>query len=188
MIDIVFVAVIAVFAYMGAKRGFAKSLVGLISTFVSLIAGIIIYKPVSAFLADSKAAELVRNYITEYFSKNARGTTAFFLNSQSGIEGLTVIVLNVISFVAVILISKLAVSLLSHIVNFTAHLPLLKQANSLLGMLTGILCGFLVCYIAAGILSVISLETDILESSLLFSSLCGKNFIADLLGAIANKN
>ena len=191
MADIALVAVIALFMLWGSKRGLIRTLVGAASTLVSLILSMVLYRPVSRFLYDSSIGDSVQSYVKELLVKNANGGTQLLINDAI-VETASMIVINVISFVAVIIIVKIAVSLLACVANITAKLPVLKQANSLLGMAAGALSGILVCYIVIGVIAslggneAMSGAAQSIEKSYLAINLYDGNIVADVLSGLIN--
>ena len=130
--------------------------------------------------------ELVKEYVRRFLEQNTDGVTKLLVN-EAAVENASLLVMNIISFVVVILASKLVIALLVKILNIVSKLPVIKQANKLLGMVAGICSGLLVCYIAAGIIMMLSPEggalpiKESLETSRLAVKLCDKNIIYDLL-------
>lgn len=191
MADIILIIIIAFFAYKGAKRGFARTLVGVLSTFLSLIIGMLIYRPVSIWLYNSAFSDVVREYIGTFFEKNVQGGLSLIINSQSNIEALTILSINAISFIMVILLSKIIVSFLARIINIAAHLPVIREANALLGMAIGILSGLLVSYIIVGIVPLLGGQSqsvlETIENSFITSILYDNNLITNVLTAFVKK-
>lgn len=187
MADIILIIIIAFFAYRGAKRGFARTFVGVLSTFFSLIIGMIIYRPVSLWLYNSEFSDIVREYISGFFEKNVQGGLSLIINSQSNIEALTILSINAISFVMVILLSKIVVSFVARIINVTARLPVIKQANALLGMALGTVSGLLICYVIIGIVPLFGGQSQsvlsMIEKSFIASVLYDNNLITNVLTA-----
>ncbi len=192
MADIALVLIIALFMLWGSKRGLIRTLVGAASTLLSLILSMVLYRPVSQFLYSSSVGDSVRAYVNELLVKNASGNAQLLINDAL-VEAASMIVMNVISFGAVIIIVKIAVSLLACVANITAKLPVLKQANSLLGMAAGALSGILVCYIVIGIVAALggnealSGAAQSIEKSYLAINLYEDNIVAEVLSGFINK-
>lgn len=60
MADLIFLAVIALFAFYGMKKGFLGSLLGMASVLLSMLLGAFLYKPVSMLILESGAGDSVR--------------------------------------------------------------------------------------------------------------------------------
>lgn len=187
MADIILVAVIAVFALRGAKRGFARSVVGILSTVLSIAVGALLYRSVSGIIYSSQIGETVRKGIESFLTENTSGMVSGLINTQGGLDVLTMISVNAISFVVVIVLSKIIVSLIASAVNIASRLPLIKQANSLLGMAVGILSGCVFCYIAAGVLSAMGANfpnlIKMIEDSVIAILFYENNVITNILSA-----
>lgn len=187
MADIILVAVIAVFALRGAKRGFARSVVGMISTVLSIVVGALLYRGVSGIIYSSPIGEAVRKGIESFLAENTSGVVSGLINMQGGLDVLTMLSVNAISFVVVIVLSKIIVSLIGGAVNIASRLPLIKQANSLMGMAVGILSGCVFCYIAAGVLSAMGANfpslIKIIENSVIARLFYENNVITSILSA-----
>lgn len=192
MADIALVLIIALFMLWGSKRGLIRTLVGAASTLLSLILSMVLYRPVSQFLYSSSVGDSVRAYVNELLTKNAGGNAQLLINDAL-VEAASMVVMNVISFGAVIIIVKIAVTLLACVANITAKLPVLKQANSLLGMAAGALSGILVCYIMIGTIAALggnealSGAAQSIEKSYLAINLYENNIVAEVLSGFINK-
>ena len=192
MADIALVLIIALFMLWGSKRGLIRTLVGAASTLLSLILSMVLYRPVSQFLYSSSVGDSVRAYVNELLVKNASGNAQLLINDAL-VETASMVVMNVISFCAVIIIVKIAVTLLACVANITAKLPVLKQANSLLGMAAGALSGILVCYIMIGTIAALggnealSGAAQSIEKSYLAINLYEDNIVAEVLSGFINK-
>ncbi len=189
MADIIFIAILIIFAYLGAKKGLVKTLVGIASTVLSVILSMLLYNPVSKILYESSFGDSVKESVREFLAGKAEGA-AKLLITDAAVETASVLVMNIISFVVVIIASKVLIILLSKILNIAAKFPVIKQANRLLGMLAGIISGILVCYIAIGIIMTLSPEGNVLaikeniENSYLAVKLYDKNIIYGILWSL----
>ncbi len=187
MADIILVAVMAFFALRGAKRGFARSLVGIISTVLSLVISVLLYKGVSGMIYASPVGEAVRRGVESFLAENTSGTASLIINTQSGVGALTMLSVNAISFLLVIILSKIIVSVIAGAVNMAARLPLIKQANSLIGMAIGIISGAVFCYIAIGVIAAMGANfpsaVKMIEDSLFAITFYENNLITNILAA-----
>ena len=192
MADIALVLIIALFMILGSKKGLIRTLVGAASTLVSLVLSMLLYRPVSQALYNSSFGDSVRAYVHELLTKNVHGGAQMLIN-DAAVEAAAILIMNVISFVAVILIVKIIVMLFASIANITAKLPVLKQANSLLGMAAGALSGIIVCYIAIGVIAALggnealSAAAESIEKSYLAINLYNGNIVADILSGLIKK-
>jgi len=180
--DIIFAALIILMAYIGAKRGFIRTLMGLSSTLLSLIISMLLYRSVSIFLSASPLKDAVRTYIEKFISENTDALSAFLL--QNSMEAASQIVIDAISFAAVIILSKIIIGIAGRALNVISKLPVIHQANSLLGLVIGAVSGILICYIAVGIIGVTAEHSQIskaIENSILVSYLYETNIVTEIL-------
>lgn len=185
MADIILIAVIALFSYIGAKRGLIRTLVGILSTAVSLFVSMALYRPVAMALSNSPVGDYVREYITKLAAEKTGDMLSIIGNSA--IEAPTMLVINIISFAVVVVLTKVIISLVAGIMNVASKLPIIRQANALLGFSAGVISGLLVCYIAIGIIGAFETEESIIaaaqaiKDSLIASSLYEGNIIKEFL-------
>lgn len=187
MADIILVSVIAFFALRGAKRGFARSLVGIISTVLSLVISVLLYKGISGLMYASPIGDAVRGSVEGFLAENTSGAVSFIMNTQSGVDALTMLCVNALSFLIVIIVAKIIVSFIAGAINIAARLPLIKQANSLIGMAIGIISGAVFCYIAIGIIAAMGATfpnaVKMIEGSVLSVTFYENNLITNILAA-----
>ncbi len=160
--DIIILAIIILSAYMGFKRGFLRSLTGALSTVISFALTLVLFKPIGNILNNSPVRESVFNKINGLIEGSDNTAIKLFSAVQNdGVEAVTEIAINLISFIVVIIIVKLLLAIIMRAVKLTSKLPLIKQANSLLGGIFGLVGGVLICYIVISIAE-ISAQSGIL--------------------------
>lgn len=186
MADLILICFIALFAFSGMKRGFIKTIVGLASTLISLVLTLFAYPAVSDFLHKLGVGEAIKNIILEMLAKKEQVNLGLGIMETTA-EASSVIVVNVISFIAVVILTKFVLALLIKSLNIITKLPVIKQANSLLGMIAGLLSGILVSYTLIGVLgalndnNVILVVKEQLDSSLLAVLMYRDNVITEVL-------
>ena len=191
MADIILIIFIALFAAAGAKKGLIKTLFGAVSTVISIILSMVFYKPVSEILYKSLAGDLIRNSVSEIIKEKIQAGQQLPVFEQS-VETLTSLVVNAISFVIVVLAVKLLIIVLSNVLNIVSKLPVIKQANKLLGMAAGVLSGIIVCYIVIGVIATLGAEGNVkilqesIQNSYLAVNLYENNMIAEVLSNFTN--
>lgn len=150
--DLIIIAIVVLSAYIGSKRGFLRSLTGILSTIISFALTIILFKPVGKILGNSPVRETVFEKISGLLENTDNTTLKLFSAVQkNGAEAATEIALNLISFIVVIVLVKLVLAIVLRAVKLTSKLPIIKQANSLLGGVFGLIGGVLICYIVISI-------------------------------------
>ncbi len=164
VLDIVLIAIVVVFAIIGAKKGLFLAVAGFASHFVGLFAAVFFYKPFSSlvkklpFLAnmitDVEMPELdtgeglTDNFkaIMEYIVANEDiGGTAEAITNNLIAEVVSIAIAFIVLFVGVSLLTKLVF----HILNLAAKMPVLKQINGTLGAVMGVFTGLFWAWIFA---------------------------------------
>ncbi len=163
MADIIFVLIVVLAAYIGSKRGFMRSLVGIASTFASLVLGVLLYHPVSKYLAASEFGKKITEAVGKYFENNPpikepQGIFSALIGTKEAMsEGAariaSMLLISAISFILVAVLSKLIIKIAVVILKLGTKLPVIKQANSLLGAAVGALSGFVISYVCIGIIA-----------------------------------
>ena len=186
MADLILICFIAFFAFMGMKRGFIKTIVGLASTLISLALTLLAYPIVSDLLHKLGVGEAITEIILSVISKNEQVSLGLGIMERTA-EASSVVVVNVISFIAVIILTKFVLTLLIKSLNIITKLPVIKQANALLGMVVGFFSGILVSYTLIGVLAalndnnVILVVKEHLDSSLIAVLMYRDNAITKVL-------
>lgn len=186
MADLILICFIALFAFIGMKRGFIKTIVGLASTLISLALTLLAYPVVSDLLHKLGVGEAITEIIIGVISKNEQVNLGLGIMEKTA-EASSVVVVNVISFIAVIIFAKFILTLLIKSLNIITKLPVIKQANALLGMVMGVLSGILISYTLIGVLAalndnnVILVVKEHLDSSLIAVLMYRDNAITEVL-------
>ena len=172
VLDLIFVLIIAVCVIIGIKQGFIKSLLGIASLFVSIIAAVYLYKPFIDLLYGIPAVSGVidsiiagiKNAISSALGSGEMQNLPPFLGAfigdtiTSGNEmiagALAEAAFSCVLVIIFIILVRIAIFILVKALNLVAKLPVIKQFNGLLGGITGLMTGFIICYIAAIILFV----------------------------------
>lgn len=186
MADLILICFIALFAFNGMKKGFIKTIVGLASTLISLALTLLAYPMVSDLLHKLGVGKAITEIILGVISKNEQVNLGLGIMEKTA-EASSVVVVNVISFIAVIILTKFVLALLIKSLNIITKLPVIKQANALLGMLVGFLSGILISYSLIGILAALNDNNVILsvkehlDSSLIAVLMYRDNAITEVL-------
>ena len=186
MADLILICFIALFAFIGMKRGFIKTIVGLASTLISLALTLLAYPVVSDLLHKLGVGEAITEIIIGVISKNEQVNLGLGIMEKTA-EASSVVVVNVISFIAVIILTKFVLTLLIKSLNIITKLPVIKQADALLGMVVGLLSGILISYTLIGVLAalndnnVVLAVKEHLDSSLIAVLMYRGNAITEVL-------
>ena len=173
MADIILIAVIIISIYIGAKRGLVRTLFTTLSTFISLILTALIYTPFSKALYNSPFGSYIKELTLSFFAEKFQNTPQHPMINHAA-ETSSVLIVNIVSFVLVIIV-------------ITAKLPVIKQFNSILGMVIGAVGGILISYIAIGIIAALGGDGNIgiiqesIQKSYLAIKIYNNNLVTNLL-------
>lgn len=165
-LDIILIAIVAVFAIIGAKRGFIRSISGYVSHLIAFILALSFYKRfmvvvkripfISGMITDTKMPEftgadgfmekikMIINYII--FSDDVDAASKAVMNNLVA-DVLATVISFAVLLVAFLIVMKLVFSLLELI----ATAPVIKQANGVLGLVFGVLIGSFWAWIVASL-------------------------------------
>ena len=177
LLDIIFLAIIIACTVWGAKRGIIRTVLGLSSFIVSIIAALLLYQPfmdlvysnpaiasvIDGFKANIVEAMLPAQPINPALTSRVDKIPAVFMailgndiisqGSQAMATAVADAVVYLITIVIFIIAIKLLVSLLFKVFNVAAKLPVIKQANGLVGGILGLIIGVVLCWVAAAVIS-----------------------------------
>ena len=156
VLDILLIAIVIVFAIVGAKKGFFLMVSSFASHFVGLLAAVLFYKPLASlvkklpFLANMitevempkldtgeglmENLKIIINYIVA--NENIGGTTEAIVNNL-----IADVVSICIAFVVLLVGVSLLTKLLFRLFDLAAKMPVLKQINGTLGAVIGVFSG-----------------------------------------------
>lgn len=164
MIDIIFLIGLVLAFYVGYKSGFVRGLVGFLGIFVSAFGGYLLYPYVTSFLMKTPLFSIVNQWVfsgvQEYVNQQANPLELFLryqvntieILSQKMAEGITVVILNVISILLIIVLIKVAVFLLKKMTGFINHIPVIGQLNRIGGLILSGASYVVVCFIIVAVM------------------------------------
>ena len=201
LIDIILLAIIALFTFIGYKKGLIKVAFGLVSFFLSILIAVVLYKPVSNFIinyttiddkieqaieerlvSSDTAKEETDNIILNYYSD------VKYASSDMIAQTISQSLINISCILIVFIISKIILLFFRFSGDLIAKLPLIKQFNSAGGFIYGLLKGFVVVYIILAIIAILSPIIDIsnllsmINSSIITNIMYNNNIIFVLFG------
>lgn len=170
LVDLIFVLLIGVSAFLGYKRGFIKTFVSLVVKLLSFIVALLFATPVSLLFADKILPEY-----PEAISNAAAYTIAFII---------------------IYILANIGITIAANVLNVIAKLPFLNFANKTLGIAIGAVLGLVSAWIFAIVLNfVFPLLTEykpelftntLLDDSLLFNVIYNINIFKDLFAKICS--
>ena len=146
-IDIVFIAIIVICAIIGLAKGLFESILSIFSSVLSIVVAILVSKPVAAFInkivdANTFFANLLIKW--KWITPNENNQVEIF-NKLYSVEEIGNICTIIISVIAVWLLIKLAILLLSKLFDSaTASNSAVSGLNRVLGLIFGAAKGLLI--------------------------------------------
>ena len=151
-IDIVFIAVILIFAIVGLVKGLFDSILSLCASVASVFLSFWAGKPVAAFL--NKLVDVNSFFVKGLTSINVTDTTVPGYN----LEQLATVCTIALSMVVVFILIKVAVWLLAKLFDsVTASSTAASGLNRLLGLIFGAVQGFAIVLVVLGVTSIVSI-------------------------------
>lgn len=177
IVDLVIIGIIALFTFLGYKKGLMKVAFKLISLVLAIIIAIILHGPVSDFVihntglydqvktvvsqnidpqrfketqkTENKEESATEKTWTNYLQKSIEETANNTKNSieDVAVEKISSTIINVAILIIIFILVRIILSVLNLIIDILSKLPVLKQFDKVGGTLYGILEGVLVVYI-----------------------------------------
>lgn len=182
IIDLIIVAIILLFTFLGYKRGLIKVAIKLCTFFIAIIVALVFYKPIANIVIEhTNIDEHIQTAITnrilpEGVSSNEEVELSTDLpsiilkNSENTVQSIATSFSNTIIETACLLIIFVAVKIILKFVtvlaDLIAKLPILKQFNTLGGTIYGVLEGLFIVFVGFAVVSLIVplLDISILEA------------------------
>ncbi len=165
-LDIILIAIVAVFAVIGTKRGFVKSVSGYVSHLIAFFLTLTFYK---RFTVVVKRLPFIAGMITDAQMPEFNGDQGFmekikmivnYIISADDVDAASKAVMNnliadilatVIAFAVLLIGFLLLMKLVFLLLELVAKAPVVKQANGVLGLVFGVLIGSFWAWIAASL-------------------------------------
>ena len=167
ILSIVLILIVVLFVVLGAKKGFFATIAGIASPLLSLILTMLFYKPLAAFLKSTVFAGMITDISEmENIMKTINETddvitklklSMDFLNNNDLEAVATAVRDNImaevlsiaISIIGLFLILLIIFKIIFKLLNVASKLPVLSQANAILGAVIGACEGFVWCWVFA---------------------------------------
>ncbi len=163
ILDILALTIWIVCIISGMRRGFVRSLLGVLSFVIAIVAALFFYDGFSAWFSASTAGVFLQEKITgilsgafgeslgdasgglqlpEFLQKGLESAGNWTSDvAQSAAEQLAALVIGVLSVILLILVIRLVLRLILQVLSAVVRLPVLKQCNGLLGGIFGAVTG-----------------------------------------------
>lgn len=174
LIDLILIGIIALFTFIGYKRGLIKVAFGLVSFILAILISVVLYKPVSNFIINytpiDDSIEMIieerlsspdisneetENIVSNYYNNIKNASTSVIA------DGISKTIINISCMIIVFIIAKIILLFFRFAGDLISKLPLIKQFNSAGGFIYGLLKGFIVIYILLALIAIISPVVDI---------------------------
>lgn len=174
IIDIIFIAIVALSAFLGYKKGLVELGAKLFAGIIAIVLTIIIYKPVANLVMSNteidekiqnviieKTNEIVDNNTPTSDNKYIQDTTENVANQikdEISKEQASSIAENVVyasSIIIIFILIKIILTIVIKLLDTVAELPILKQFNEVGGLAYGIVRGLLIILIFIAIIGII---------------------------------
>ena len=175
--DLIIVGILALCIFIGYKQGLAKSLIKIAAFLISIIISLVLYKPVSrAIINKTNIDEKINSVIVQNTkininkkANNGTGSLGFIQdtiqskvveNTEAAIEkvsnNLAIRIIEIMTLLLLFLILRIAIIIITILVDVASKLPVIKQANKLGGIIYGAIKGLLIVYIMLALIYLIA--------------------------------
>ncbi len=159
ILDIITLALLLVFIFWGTKRGAMKMLLSIVSYGAAIAAGFLFYRPIAELLntmgiTEGLAHKLEQNAAAMLLPGVMRDLP--FMAESAGEMAMSAAsaAVSAVSFIAAAVLVRLVLFVISAVLGIAGSLPIIRQANGLVGGIAGWGVGVLIELIAFGILAV----------------------------------
>lgn len=199
IVDVILLSTILGNTFIGFKKGLVKVAFGLVAFIVALAVALVLYKPVTQAIvknttiddkiertiidAGSKKVEnasqeelkSIDSYLEKYVGEAVTATQNDIVEQAAPI--VTEKLVSTFVFVALMIITRLLLSLVSFLADTLAELPIIKQFNDLGGAIYGLILGLVIVYIALAIVFfMMSMSNNMAITNLIESTYITKIF------------
>lgn len=208
IVDLIIIAIVLLFVFIGYKKGLTGSLIKLLSFVIAVALAFMLYKPVAnAIIENTEIDDNIKEAITRTFNqednnekegeKNIPLTMVENINNEienatnevktTIIEETTKTIINVASAIVIYIIVRIILLIVSLFASQITKLPLIKQADEIGGIVYGAVEGIVIVYIILSIISLISviwsdnIAVTAITKSVLGNMLYNNNIILKLL-------
>ncbi len=146
--DAAVIGILLIFVFRGSKKGLVKMLFSLLSMAISIVAGFLLYRPISAFLekmeiskglAEKLEAGGALDRLPGIMTDTAMPEVTHELYSTAANAAVSAV-----GFLGVLIIVRLVLLLISAILGAASDLPVIHQANGFAGGIAGFCLGLTV--------------------------------------------
>ena len=199
VVDLIIVAVMLLFIFLGYKKGLTGSLIKLLSFVIAIVLAVILYKPVgNVVIENTTIDDNIRTSLNETFGvqenkqeeKNEENVPSSIMNNinkeienatdevkTNVIDETTKTVVYVGSAIVIFLAVKVVLLIVSLFTSQITKLPIIRQVDKIGGLAYGAIEGIVIVY---AILAVISLTSVIWANNAVVMAI-GKSTLGEML-------
>lgn len=182
VVDLIIVAVIALFIIAGYKKGLTGCLIKLVSFVLAIVIAAVLYKPVAnGIMQNTKIDDNIKESIIDTLSsqeekksedngskESTNLPTTIANNIEEGLktttnnmieqtaEGTTTTIMYAGTAILLFIIARVLLGVISLILKGITNLPVIKQVDKIGGFLYGIAEGLIIVYLILAIISLVS--------------------------------
>ncbi len=160
--DIILAVIIIAASFIGYKRGFIKAFLNLFFVLFSALGCYLLYPYVADFISKTGLNKTVNDYILKYFEQKYVVTPdvdnlgslllKYNVNTVEALlpkmaDGITVIVMNIISAIVVFVAIRIIFSLIKGVFGFLTKIPVIGSIDSLLGAVSSFVSSMLIVFL-----------------------------------------
>ena len=197
IVDLIIIAVVLLFIFLGYKKGLTGSLIKLLSFIIAIVVAFVLYKPVANAVIENTViddnirttlkATLGVEYKTENTEENVPSTIMDNINKEienatdevkaNVIDQTTITIVNIGSGIVIFLAVRVILVLISLFAKILTDLPVIKQVDRLGGLAYGAIEGIVIVY---AVLAVISLTSVIWANNAVVTAIA-KSSLGEML-------
>ncbi len=214
MLDLIVIAIIILAFVINFRRGLIKSVWKIVALVLTIVLAITLKAPMVNFLAETEFADHIYSSVQERISIDVGEEELVQVGENAGLPDylvaeminvtnlndglsnvvndgtneiarrLTMLMLRIISIVILFILIRLLLAAAFTILNTVTKLPLLSQANRLLGGLFGVINSLAIIYIACAVLSLLPLNDrlyDLINQSYIVKYFYNYNILLQLI-------
>ena len=197
IVDLIIIAVVLLFIFLGYKKGLTGSLIKLLSFIIAIVVAFVLYKPVAnAVIENTVIDDNIRTTLratlgvedkTENTEENVPSTIMDNINKEienatdevkaNVIDQTTITIVNIGSGIVIFLAVRVILVIISLFAKILTDLPVIKHVDKLGGLAYGAIEGIVIVY---AVLAVISLTSVIWANNAVVTAIA-KSSLGEML-------
>lgn len=197
IVDLIIIAVVLLFIFLGYKKGLTGSLIKLLSFIIAIVVAFVLYKPVAnAVIENTVIDDNIRTTLsatlgvedkTKNTEENVPSTIMDNINKEienatdevkaNVIDHTTITIVNIGSGIVIFLAVRVILVIISLFAKILTDLPVIKQVDKLGGLAYGAIEGIVIVY---AVLAVISLTSVIWANNAVVTAIA-KSSLGEML-------